>query len=497
MRPRSTAPLAGAAMLLAATSLAGVPAPSAADAAASTPVPPAGGRMELVAVGPDGVHGDDYSGDPSISASGRYVAFDSDSTNLVPVDANGDVTDVFLRDRKAKRTTLLSVSSRGVQGDDYSYVPMLANDGSAAAFMSDATNLVRGDTDGVTDVFVRNLAKGTTVLASLGNEGQRCDEACLLTAISDNGRYVAFATASSTLDARTGADHLNYFIRDRERDKTVLVTRGMGGVAADAPEESDDGEYDSFGTFSADARYLAYASGASNLVAGDSNGALDVFRYDMATKRSVLVSVASGGAATGDDQSNAPKISADGRLVAFYSRATNLLATPTTDGLDQAYVRDMDAGTTRMVTAPGGGAPNGYTYPTGISPDGRHLLLVSDATNLVAGVSDGNYHAFVYDMAARTFRVADMSASGALGDDDADNYIGDIAGDGTTVAFETDATNLVPGDVNDSDDAFVGTARAQVPGLAAARRATPPVARSARQMALAKPWTAAARAARR
>ena len=207
-------------------------------------------------VGAGGAQGDGRSILPAISSDGRYVTFQSDAASLVAGDTNG-VTDVFVHDRLTGTTERVSVDSAGAQGNGASSVPSISADGRYVAFLSDATNLVAGDTNGVSDVFVHDRTTGATERASVSTGGTQSDGGCGYVAISPDGRFVAF-----------------------------------GSLAA-------------------------------NLVSGDTNGTGDVFLRDRTTGTTERVSVTTGGA-QGNNFSGSPAVSADGRYVAFESRASNL-----------------------------------------------------------------------------------------------------------------------------------------------------------------------------
>ncbi|NIS65842.1 MAG: hypothetical protein GTO05_11935, partial [Gemmatimonadales bacterium] len=203
---------------------------------------------------------------------------------------------------------------------------------------------------------------------------------------------------------------------------------------------------------SADGRFVAFHSEATNLVVGDTNGAMDVFRYDRDTGDTIRVSVATAGA-EGNAGSYDPAISADGRYVAFDSDATNLVADDT-NGAADVFVHDCTTGETSRVSVTTMGAQGNYgSYYPAISSDGRYVAFESDATNLVAGDLNFWTDVFVHDReTGETTRVS-VTSGGVEGDDG--SYWPAISGDGRYVAFESDAINLVAGDFNFWTDVFV------------------------------------------
>ncbi len=264
-----------------------------------------------------------YSGGPSISGAGRYVAFSTDAP-LVPADTNAH-TDVYVRDTVAASTTLASVSSGGTLGDGSSFLAVISADGGRVAFMSDATTLVADDTNHMTDVFVRDLTAGGTSLVSVADSGDQGDLRSELPAISADGAVVAFRSASTTLvpdDTNRvpsgGSDSgMDVFVRDLATGHTERVSVSSGGGEAHG--------FSAGPSLSSDGRYVAFDSSAADLVADDANGEVqDVFRHDRQTGETVLASRSSNGA-QGAHGSTEGALSADGTTMAFFSYATNLV----------------------------------------------------------------------------------------------------------------------------------------------------------------------------
>ena len=278
-------------------------------------------RVSVDSLGAQGI-GD--SEGPSISAHGRFVAFYSSAANLVGSDTNG-ARDVFVRDRQTGKTARVSVDSHGAQGNGDSEGPSISADGRFVAFYSFASNLVAGDTNGVINVFVRDRKTGKTTRVSVNSHGAQTKRDSIVRAISADGRFVAFdSTASNLVGGDTnGVDDV--FVRDRKTGKTTRVSVNSHGA---------QGNGDSFiPSISADGRFVAFYSDAANLVAGDGNAAGDGFVRDRKAGRTKRVSVASHGT-QGNDTSFPPSISADGRFVAFTSLANNLVAGDTNGASD-------------------------------------------------------------------------------------------------------------------------------------------------------------------
>lgn len=220
-------------------------------------------------------------------------------------------------------------------------------------------------------------------------------------------------------------------------------------VASDGTEGSDH----SFApSISADGRFIAFASWASNLVSNDMNGTLDVFVHDRQTGETNRVSVASDGT-EGNDLSESPSISADGRYVVFYSRANNLVGDDNNYG-DDIFVHDRQTGETRLISVASDGTRGNYSslFPS-ISPDGRYVVFYSGASNLVSGDTNNYYDVFVHDrQTAETSRVS-VTSNGTQAD--GSSTYPSISADGRFVVFQSNADNLANGDTNIYDDVFV------------------------------------------
>jgi Tol biopolymer transport system component len=396
-----------------------------------------------VSVGPGGLESDGHSVGTAISAHGRFVAFGSFATNLVPGDSNG-AEDVFVRDRSAGVTQRVSVGAGG-QGNSVSLMPAISADGRYVAFLSGASNLVSGDTNVAFDAFVRDRQARTTVRVSVGSGGQQANGSTDRVAISADGRYVAFASDASNLVPGDTNATSDVFVRDLQTGTTRRVSVGSSGRQANG--------FSSDPALSADGTFVAFDSSATNLVPGDHNGVEDVFVRDLQTGVTRRVSVGTGGVGNGD--SSRPSLSAGGRYVAFVSDATNLV-TGDTNGFTDVFVRDRQAATTRRVSVGAGGQANGLSEtfdetPT-ISGNGRYVAFSSEASNLVTGDTNGFEDVFVRDRQARVTLRVSLTSQG--GEADGLNLGGSIAADGRSVAFSSFA-QLVPEDTNGVEDIYV------------------------------------------
>ena len=347
------------------------------------------GITRLVSSTSDGVQGNDFSGAPSISGDGRYVAFVSFATNLVDGDTNG-FGDIFVHDRESGAIDLISISSDGTQGNGDSGAPSISGDGRFVAFVSYASNLVNGDTNGWGDVFVRDRESGSIDRISISSDGTQGDDYSGWPSISTDGHYVAFLSWATNLVEGDTNEALDVFVHDRQAGLTECASISSDG------SQGDDASAGA--SLSGDGRYVAFDSWATNLVDGDSNDYWDVFVHDRVTGTTERVSVSSAGAQA-DGGSSSPSISGDGRYVVFDSCATNLVRGHFTTPADDVYVHDRLSGETELVSVALGGIgmpPSGECVDPSSSGDGRYVAFSSRASNLVEGDSNDLPDVFVH-----------------------------------------------------------------------------------------------------
>jgi Tol biopolymer transport system component len=335
-----------------------------------------------------------------LSADGQVVAFQTDMP-LVPEDTNR-ITDVYVRDLRAGTTSRVSVGSGGTQGDRLSGGGSLSADGRRVVFFSAARNLVPGDRNRLADVFVHDRRTGRTRLVSVARGGRSPgDNATLLASISGDGRTVAFVSSAANLVKGDTNGVADVFVRDLRRGRTTRVDVSSGEAQAAAPDvvrprNSDVGETP---VLSADGRYVAFASGAPNLVKADRNRDWDVFLRDRVRGTTTRTSVSrTGGDARhrpvagepdGRAPSSSPSISADGRFVAFHSDAFNLTRRDPSPWTD-VFIRDRRTRTTTRVPSAG----EAVQAPA-LSADGRWIAFDSGADDLLPGDANSASDVFV------------------------------------------------------------------------------------------------------
>jgi Tol biopolymer transport system component len=440
--------------LFAATILAGaLVLPAAAAGPAST---------TRVSVSSAGVQGDRDTYAAGISADGRYVLLNSVARNLVPGDTN-DRWDVFVRNRRSGVTTRVSVSTGGAQAKPMhdpwggSTAGGISANGRYVVFQSDASNLVAHDTNRAEDIFLHDLASGVTTRVSVNSRGRQANGSSWFSTISANGRYVAYQSVASNLVRGDTNRLVDVFVRDLATGKTTRVSVNSHGAQA----RCNMSACESTGpALSASGRFVAFQSSATNLVPHDTNRLGDIFVRDRRTGKTTRVSVDSHGRQGGGDRtsngSNAPVISANGRYVAFHSADSNLVRGDTNRAFD-IFVRDRRSGrTTRVSVGDHGEQANAESLgPASISSDGRYVAFTSLASNLVAGDANEITDVFVRDLRTGRTIVASLGERGQQGDDG--SAAGGIAftRDDRQLAFSSWAANLVDGDTNAVPDAFV------------------------------------------
>ena len=420
------------------------------------------GTTARVSVASDGTQGNgdsraDSGSDtspPTLSADGRFVAFSSEASNLVPGDTNND-RDIFVHDRQSGITTRVSVASGGQQLDsetsfpsEAAIWPSISGDGKLVAFSSELSTVVAGDTNGASDIFVHDRPSGTTTRVSVASDGSQASSTGLGSfepSISADGRYVAFESDSPNLVANDVNAATDVFVHDRQTGATTRASVSSQGTQAASGGYQPD--------ISGDGRFVTFTSRSPDLVVGDVHvDREDVFVHDRQTGATTLVSVNSDGQQA-LRQSGDPSISGDGRFVAFESLAP--LVPDDTNGDFDVYRHDRQTGTTirASVASDGSQWAGGQPFGPDISGDGRHVVFVAQAANLDGG------GIVVHDGETRTTTQHSVASDGTPPNRTNAVDIPAISADGRNVAFGSLATNLVPGDTNDKWDMFVHSPR--------------------------------------
>ncbi|HEV2756770.1 MAG TPA: PKD domain-containing protein [Actinomycetota bacterium] len=374
------------------------------------------------------------SGMTSMTPDGRYIAFESNASNLNHGDGNGNSSDVWVRDRVTRVATLVSGGSGG------SYAPSISPDGRYVSFHSFAS-FSGADNNGTPDIYRADLLnQSAKVLVSVTPSGQAGNGVSDHAVVTPDGRYVAFRSSASNLVPNDTNGRHDVFVRDLQTGVTDRVSIANNG------DEAGD-EIERRISISSDGRYVAFESRAI-LVAYDYNNDWDVFVRDRWAGTTTSVSLTPSGT-TGNLGSYFPSMTPDGRFVAFHAWSSDLVPGDV-NGQPDIFLRDRSTGQTSLVsvTSGGGQSDNISDLPT-ITSDGRYIAFRSLSTTFIAGGSSGS-HIFVKDRVTGALTRASISTSGAAGNAASHRPI--TSSDGKLVAFETDATNLVPNDVNGHKD---------------------------------------------
>lgn len=428
-------------------------------------------RTSLISVDSDGQQGNAESGSPpayggeaELSGDGRVVVFNSTAGNLVPGDTNGK-RDIFIHDRATGEVSLVSRGVAGVPADGDSPLGAISEDGNIIAYHSFATNLVNGDVNGNGDVFVldrrTHLTSRVSVKTVTGEEGS-CDvpPAGSLDCtsfdphLSHDGNLVVFGSTFSNLVSGDTNAQSDIFVHDQSTKVTERVSVGPAGLESDGFSGNPG--------ISADGRYVVFESKGTTLIGAgqDTNGFSDIFVHDRATGVTTRVSVGVG-SVQGNDHSFTPSISRDGRIVAFWSLANNLVANDT-NGVADVFVVDWQSpsSTVRRVSVDQTGVEgNGESRVPMLSRDGRFVVYESEATNLIGPGLDtnGQTDIFVVDTepgAINPVRRVSVNGDGAEAVGGA-SFFAAISADARFVSYTSHATNLVPNDLIGVADVFV------------------------------------------
>ncbi len=451
--------------------------------------------------------GNGNSTGPIVTPDGRFVLFSSQARDLVTNENSRLGADVFLRDRRSNTTTLVSANYLGTGGGNgNSRAGSISANGRYVAYQSTSTDLLPGDTNAFpTDVYVRDLWLGTNILASAGLDGGWATGASYDPVMTPNGRYVVFVSTATNLVANFPGMIYNpeVYVRDLVAGTTTWVSVGGGypttlavPIVAPTPAITPDG------------RFVAFYSTATNLVAGLSSTLGDIYIRDLVTGTTTCassngVSLATTALGVVNASSTHPAVSDDGRFVAFKSGTSNAAVVALFDsvtgtttlvstngarpagGIDDVYGPEMtpdgrfiayaaldaysnavlyssvhlwDAWTgedTVLSLAQDGSFPtNTIAKAPAFSPDGNFVAFLSNATNLVTNAVSSGFHIYLRDLLDNTTVLVDSDLNG-MGSTDEGRTVPSVGYDGEVVAFCSGDGNLVSGDTNGFLDVFL------------------------------------------
>ncbi len=404
------------------------------------------------------------SNNPSVSADGRYVAFISQAQNLAPGTNNGRYQ-VFLRDMSihggpvGTSTKLISKDSLGIEGDDDSEQVTISADGSKVIFTSRSTNLVAGDTNNAKDVFIYDIASDTVsrvTVDEFGNEGTGNNWSSMYTSISDDGSVVSVLTdmllSGQDTNAALFSNSYDVYVYDSNNspvaEMATLVSNEQPSSRTINPSMSADGNL------------IAFESAANSLSPSALDKFTNIYLYNKTTGTTQLISTGLGGSAT-DGNSKHAKISADGSKIVFSSRASNLIPGDTNGSMD-IFMYDVSSGAIERISKGLAGAETDAdsSYPS-LSADGNIVAYTSRASNIVAGDLNTVEDVFWYDITADTTVRVSVDSSGTEADFTGVTWYSQrsrwpvLTEDGQKVFFQSTAINLVPGDTNGVSDIFM------------------------------------------
>jgi Tol biopolymer transport system component len=407
-------------------------------------------KLAIVSLSKSGKAGDGRSAIPTVSPDGNSVSFYGESSTFVTSDTNG-LSDIYIKNLKTGVVTLVSQTVGGVIANGQSLFQTFSPDGTKIAFESVASNLVTGDSNGAYDVIIKDLKTGTLKIASTNEAGTLGNGASGGPSFSPDGKSVAFYSSSTNLVAndRNGTDDI--FVKNLVTGKVTLVSSDKNGKAGN--------DFSNHAVFSPDGKKVMFFSAASNLVANDTNNSSDIFLKDLTTGAIIRVSESKSGA-QGNGHSYFPQFSPnskyvfskDGSKVLFTSEASNLVAGDT-NGVADVFMKNLKTGAiTRVSTGTAGKQSNGLSDYAVFSPDGNKVAFESRGSNLAVGDSNSAFDVFVKDLLTGKTEWVTHTPSGVPGNFPSGAPV--FSPDGKKLYFSSLAGNLVNNDTNTFYDVF-------------------------------------------
>jgi Tol biopolymer transport system component len=367
----------------------------------------------------------------SFSADGKKLVFQSRATNLTDQPTK-DRTQIYMADLETGKLDLVSLTSQNEPSNGDAVFASLSADGSKLVFCSESSSLVPGDTNSFEDIYLRDLETGSIERVSVSSHGLQGNSASLRPSISHDASTLAFASRAKNLVPDDTSYRQDIFVRDLESKTTRRINLGPDGEEANGYSDNPQ--------ISGNGRFVVYNSMASNLVSGDTNGFQDIFLSDLKTGRTERVNVGPN-----HEQANGKtyeaSVSDNGRYVAFYSYADNLVEHDNNDHLD-VFVRDRLLETTERVSLDHRGQEiDGASYWAKISGDGTAVAFVSSAKGITEKEGYGYNDVFVRDRDLKTTTKVSVGSRGARSK--ASSTEPSLSSDGKNVAFTSWASNLV------------------------------------------------------
>ena len=413
---------------------------------------------------PGGGNADSSRG--QVSTNGQFVVFQSNASDLVANDTSG-VTDIFVRNLTAGTTALVSVAPDGTPGNDASTDPVMTPDGRYVAFISSASNLVAGDTNGIPDVFMRDLVLGTNYLVSVGAVGATTIMATPV--MTPDGRYVAFFSTATNLVSAVPATTLGeVYVRDRIAGITTWASTNAAGIAYTNLHSYvyPQGAVPAYHPrLSADGQHVVFKIGQTSLFAGTI-----ILRYDLAAATTTIINTSTNGVglALDLDDGFGPEMTPDGNYVVYVQRegASSALF------YSSVRVWNTQTQTNTLISDPGtNGAITSVSVQPVFSADDSSVAFLSNTTNLLGNVVAGQFHIYLRNLTTSNLTLVDVDTNGLGSTDDAVASFS-VSSNGQYVAFDNPDGSLISGDINQVSDVFVRDLVGGTTGLISTRNST-------------------------
>ena len=361
---------------------------------------------------------------------------DSEDVSNGPNGSQPTPTPAYIAPKKLEIIT----AQNSIQANGDSRSPAVSDDGQFVVFESSASNLVSSDNNGDSDIFLFDRQSQTMILVSKNSQGQSANGRSLQPSLSSNGQFVVFMSEATDLVENDNNNSLDVFIYNRETDLVSRVSQTSAGVEGN--NISQEARVNGAGT------YVVFQSFSDNFVAGDNNGFPDIFRYEVASKELVRVSIASDSSEPQGNTAN-PDIDDSGNLVVFMSQSNNF-GCINSGFSNQIVMRNMNTGDLICVSQSNGGAEgNSESSFSKISSDGNLVSFVSDSNNLVASDVNSQMDMFIYDVG---FSFLNSPTSGNLANGSSDFPSVGLSND--KVIFQSNASNLTGLDVDTEFDIY-------------------------------------------
>ena len=400
-------------------------------------------QNERVSFGMNGQEPNSRVESPSISADGRFIAYSSYASNLVPTDTNGTI-DVFLYDRQTQQTTRPVHNKNGGQVAYGTDTPRLSRDGRYLFFISVSNDVVPNSINFVRKIFVLDRQTDTVTRVTNSTTGSEPNNDSYIGQVSADGNWLTYFSFANNLVPNDTNNKFDAFVSNRDGTITERVSVSSAGVQANNQAYAV--------AISGDGRYALFNTTANNMVPNDTNNAPDVFLRDRQAQTTTRISVADDGSQTISSYFGSA-MSPDARYICFYGYGSGFLP-QNTPAREYAFLKDRATNHTELISvAPNGAYPNGNSQIGSISDDGRHVVFRSNASNLAPNDTNTIDDVFLRD---RLVNVTTCLSRDAQGVPRGGNNVL-LTPDALSAVFLNDGGGLVAGDNNGTPDLFIRT----------------------------------------